>query len=898
LGTTPLLAAGLPRFSRWSLEHRPWLVPLILLLMPLVGHLPSVILGLSSNPIWTQSGAVVGVGHQLVAGWAFGDPNVGWTNQALGHLAAQDWLHGRIPWWNPYSGIGLPLAGEMQPAAMFLPFVLLLGFQGGIVWLELVLQVFAGFMTFYFLRRIALGRASALVGALLFEFNGTFAAVPGETILNVLPFLPMLLLGIEYAREIDGGRRAIIVIALAIGGSLLAGFPEAAYIDGLLGLLWAIARFLRDAQRLRFVIRVGLGGVFGLMLAAPQLVAFADFAALTNIFEYHTLGGITLTGRAAAAVVIPYIYGPLNTNFGNSLLVSISGGNGGYVGAAGIIFAVMGGAIKRDRAITVVLVLWLVLSAGKTFGIPPIMDAMNMLPFMKDTEFFRYSSPAWELAAIVLIARALDQSGRAYTSYRIALAVVTLFIIMSIALAWPWASVWHWSAENRAIMARWLGRAVGFQIGTIVVISVVWLRAGVAMRRAFVGTILVAYSMAMFVVPQLSGVRAGRVDIPAIKYLKTHAGLNRFYTVGPIQPNYSAYFSIPNINHNYLPVSLKWTDYIEKSLFPSAATQNGSIFWAPFPPMQVTTAVNNVHQYIKNYQFLGVRYIVTNPGVQINSTISLPENDGPRVPFRLDAQQSLTLNRVAPKIFLKLNPISKIGILQGNYENTATGNLAVSLCAHHKCSSGRANLAKSADNSAFYINITPPITIGPGEHFRVTVSHTDGNHPDAIWLLTKAISNQSVTTPSGETLVGRNFQLVFSTGINAGQFNRVYSDRLMDIWRVRGADDFYTTQGSKCVLQNSHVDRVTAICDGMADLVRRELFMPGWHAEINSSSAKISVDHGIVQKISLHRGLNTVKFYFAPPYSTYAWILFWISALILGWQILGGRLPRGRQFVL
>jgi hypothetical protein len=36
----------------------------------------------------------------------------GWTSQALGHLAALDWLHGTVPWWNPFEGLGAPLIWE------------------------------------------------------------------------------------------------------------------------------------------------------------------------------------------------------------------------------------------------------------------------------------------------------------------------------------------------------------------------------------------------------------------------------------------------------------------------------------------------------------------------------------------------------------------------------------------------------------------------------------------------------------------------------------------------------------------------------------------------------------------------------------------------------------------
>src|SRR5580698_6555265 len=50
------------------------------------------------------------------------DPSVGYITQPLGHLAISDWLHGIIPWWDPYAGVGMPLAAEMQTSVFFLPF--------------------------------------------------------------------------------------------------------------------------------------------------------------------------------------------------------------------------------------------------------------------------------------------------------------------------------------------------------------------------------------------------------------------------------------------------------------------------------------------------------------------------------------------------------------------------------------------------------------------------------------------------------------------------------------------------------------------------------------------------------------------------------------------------------
>ena len=85
---------------------------LALIVLPLLVHAVELTGWLSSNPIyltagltadWMSNGPVRGL-----PGWI--DGNSGVTLQALGRLAARDWHAGIIPWWNPYSGVGMPLA--------------------------------------------------------------------------------------------------------------------------------------------------------------------------------------------------------------------------------------------------------------------------------------------------------------------------------------------------------------------------------------------------------------------------------------------------------------------------------------------------------------------------------------------------------------------------------------------------------------------------------------------------------------------------------------------------------------------------------------------------------------------------------------------------------------------
>ena len=75
-----------------------------------------------------------------------------------------------MPYWNHFEGLGAPLAGEMQSGA-FSPFVLLLLFRNGLLYLHVVLEIIAGIATFLFVRRLALHRIPALVAGALFALK-------------------------------------------------------------------------------------------------------------------------------------------------------------------------------------------------------------------------------------------------------------------------------------------------------------------------------------------------------------------------------------------------------------------------------------------------------------------------------------------------------------------------------------------------------------------------------------------------------------------------------------------------------------------------------------------------------------------------------------------------------
>lgn len=605
----------------------PWLPVVLLVLLPFALHVPLWLLGRSINPTWFYSG--VTQGSRLLPEYPFLDPNVGFTSQALGHLAAWDWLHGIVPWWNPYSGIGMPLAGELQPSAFFLPFNLLLMLPEGVLWLQICMQIIAGLATYALLRELGISRLATLMGSALFMLNGTVAWAPGPAaVYYALPFLPLLIWGIERARKQESGAASILAIGAAIAWSILAGFPEPAYISGLLALAWGVYRLAGGPRRWMMARRAIAGWVLGLLVAAPLLIAFVDYVRQSDSFGVHTLGEQRLPWAAFSTTLMPYVYGPLGSTFHSDPLNYIWGNIGGYTGILIVLLAaagLIGMTYKSEhRGLRFLLLAWILLAWAKTFGVQPVMALMNHLPLLKQASFFRYSPPSWELALAILAAFGLDDFWKGARARRWAFAIAAGLLIVGVVVAWPLRAFWERPRAQAPVMFALLGASLVWAVAGLFAAGLAWTRLHGERRRAVLAGLLVFDAAVMFIVPQLCGVRGGRIDTQAMQFLHDHAGIARIHALGqPIQPNYGAYFQVASIDHNVLPVPKLWADYIDRNLLPGFLAKSSGIVFTP-GYFGVGVGERTLSQNLASYLDLGVRYIVTDPGKGPIPTTFLP----------------------------------------------------------------------------------------------------------------------------------------------------------------------------------------------------------------------------------------------------------------------------------
>lgn len=542
------------------------------------------------------------------------DPNVGFITQALGHLSAMDLLHGHLPWWNYFEGLGQPLVGEMQSAALF-PLTLLLALPSGLLWFHICLEVLAGVSTFLLAKRLGLPALFATAGGALFALNGTYAWL-GNSVLNPIAFLPMLILGIEmlFDGARDGSRKGWYVAAIALALSIYAGFPEVAYFDGLFAGGWAVVRFfdLPGHVRLTAARRLGLAGLVGLVLALPVLIPFYDFAKVANV-GIHTGGVAGVAHMSVHEVPMffdPYIYGTLLANPKALVFWDI----GGYFTASVTVLALVGLFGRRLRPLRIFLGAWVLAAAMGTFNTLDMRHLWNVLPLVKTATFARYVMPSCELAMILLSVLAIADLA---TSQRLRRVIVLSSASILLLLAW---GVYEARAGNEGLVLGGKTRlfylafhAMPF-VAALAILAVCWFVKGRVVPFAVAG-VLVLESIFMFTVPAIQAPNSVVVDQAPITFLQQHQGQYRYLDLFVLTPNWGSQYGVNSLAAIDLPFPKAFTNLIQTQLYPGLTPDNQFVIHNGLT--DIIAMQNQVANHFAAYQGTSTKYLMMPPGVTL-----------------------------------------------------------------------------------------------------------------------------------------------------------------------------------------------------------------------------------------------------------------------------------------
>jgi hypothetical protein len=551
------------------------LLPSLLFLagLPIVVHLPALSGFFAFDPIYVASGLAPDA--WTTNGWLPGQPgwidaNAGVTTEALGALAAHDWLTGIVPWWNPYAGAGLPLAAEGQTPAFFLPFVLLLGRPHGLLLLRMLLMVVAGVSTLALLRRLGLGTLAALLGATLFELNGTFAWLAHGPAMPVA-FLPMMLFGVEQAR----GRSWPWALILGVMWTLLAGFPEVAALDLLFVAVWAFARMPAAWDGWAFVARVGGASLLGGLIAAPAVWPFLQ--ALPSSFVGAHAGIVTsgLRRDSLALLLFPGVLGaPLALPAGASAVGSVWWLAGGYCDFALVALALagffgawhVGGGLRR---LNVCLAAWLVITGLRAFAWPPAAFLFGMVPLVRQISVHAWILPSWSMTLCVAAACGVQhwREGRRLRLGRALLCMLPVaagsLVLERTNIAALWGRLPHYAPV--------LAFSLIMPAATMGAMIFVARRPCTARRGAAFAAVAAVDAALLFAMPLLAGTHGRHIDVASIRTLQGAEGdLGRVLPMGPLVPNYGSMYGVAELAHNGEPLPENWVRHVRSFLSPNS----------------------------------------------------------------------------------------------------------------------------------------------------------------------------------------------------------------------------------------------------------------------------------------------------------------------------------------
>ncbi|HQT46094.1 MAG TPA: hypothetical protein PLY97_02635 [Acidocella sp.] len=821
----------------------------------------------------------IGLGEDVRGGWISGamgwlDPSVAYITQPVGHLGAADWLHGIIPWWNPYAGVGMPLAAEVQTSAFFLPFSLLLYFNCGWLLLVVLLQIGCGVFTYALLTEIDLTRAAAFLGGALFALSPEFFLCPSAPI-GPLPFLPLLLLGIERSATAANrdARMGWSLVTVACAYSVYAGNPEVGYFDGLLAGFWALWRLggLPAAARLRFVAKLCLGGVIALTLCAPLLIPFLDYLRVANSGG-HTSGlfsTIRLNPTGMPLQILPFLYGKFGSSPPPALFAAFGGG---YVRVPAwvdipVLALALSALWRRGKLpnLRIVLLLWIVVWEARYAGVSQVTWLMNQLPGLATADSTRYSGAALDFAIITLAALGFDDYCRlpALSAARLSAILLTLGLILAAVVVPISDFIRAWYAAKPHDMFVSFG-TTAFAIVILALLSAELRRP--RYRRALVGILLLGPALTL-VFPQFAGFRSEHLDMAPIRYLQSHIGTSRMLSLGPIDLNFPDRWRIASINYSALPAPELWTSYLTTQLFPEADKNDYGGGW----PNQRLALGNN----LAAYEAIGVRYVVANPGESFPAAyqlpvVNMPANNSARtlMPGGPDITGTIATN-------LPFRSVAAVSALVGTYAGQSRGPVTGTFCAAGACATAAVQAGIVPDNSPMLFLFAKPLDIPAG----ATVTY-DFGHPSGI-----QIALWFGATASGGAAPSLDFINVVSPLTPP---KLVFQDAKTAIYELPQSAPYAQTANADCRVNILDRQDIETSCPKPTLLTRRELFFPGWSATVNGHPARIS-QTGLFQSVPVPSGPADTRFSYAPPHIRAASdaaliaLAFWLGLAFWRW---------------
>jgi hypothetical protein len=385
-----------------------------------------------------------------------------------GRILVSQWIRaGQLPLWTSQICSGYPLVGA--PAdPLGLALFTLLPPAPALDLLLIVLLLVAAHGTFNLARRLGADRTGAVVAGLGFTASGYIATqLQHLSIMSTIVWLPVGLVLIDRVLSPAVTHRGLLLATLGLlyANQLLAGFPQAAYICGLVYGSFALFRTIVD-RRLRparesLAVLAGIAGTL-ILGAAAGAVILLPLAELTGVsdragpLDYQWATYTNFWPWNFITFFVPYFNGDASdlTYIGPPPFWE----NYGYVGGATALLAIYAAVRERRRPLVVFLVVMTITAFLLILGprTPAYYVAYELIPGMA-----RFRAPTRflvvvELGLVLLAAIGLTRL-RAELQRRRPGSAAPRWIAIAICVVTAVDLVFHQSRQNAFVPARdWL----------------------------------------------------------------------------------------------------------------------------------------------------------------------------------------------------------------------------------------------------------------------------------------------------------------------------------------------------------------------------------------------------------------------------------------------------------
>jgi hypothetical protein len=316
--------------------------------------------------------------------------SLAWTQVHAGHL----------PLWNPFSGLGLPLAFNWQSAVFSLPVVISYAFPLHLAYTAqiVVTLVIAGTGAYALARVLHVGAIGCATAGTIYELSGSFMGWLGWPHAAVMSWAGWLLAVAILLVRGKNRTRNIALFAVIFALAIYSGQPEILTILAVSVIVFVLTMVIVNARAthnlrgslpplVALFIAVVAGTALGAPLALPGLQVLSRSTRNSGTLLAQTEVGKALPPHDLVHLVVQGYNGlPIAGNqvFGDAVYFDTAA----YVGVIGFALAVLGVVWGRRRPEVVAFAVLTVVTLAIVFA-PPVEALLLHLPLFQTIDWHR-----------------------------------------------------------------------------------------------------------------------------------------------------------------------------------------------------------------------------------------------------------------------------------------------------------------------------------------------------------------------------------------------------------------------------------------------------------------------------------------------------------------------------